>query len=105
MKHLEEVIIETKRLIKGNNGYPEIVHEFGGYKKFSKHCVTYIRIIDKIYEAYKSLEITSIEIEKVCTLYIEDFCKERFQFSCTDFQKRVFIKYFYNDPWIKVNSG
>lgn len=103
MEQLGEVIIKTKRLVKGNNGYPEIVHEFGGYKKFSKHCATYTAIINKIHEAYKSIEMTSVEIEKVCTLYIEDVCKERFRFNCADFQKRVFVKYFYNDPWIKVN--
>ena len=102
MERLDEVIIKTKRLVKGNNGYSEIVHEFGGYKKFSKHCVTYTGIVNKIYEAYKSLEMITIEIEKVCALYIDVFCKERVRFSCSDFHKRVFTKYFYNDPWVKV---
>jgi len=102
MERLEEVIIKTKRLVKGNNGYSEIVHEFGGYKKFSKHCVTYTGIVNKIYEAYKSLEMITIEIEKVCALYFNAFCKERVRFSCSDFHKRVFMKYFYNDPWVKV---
>jgi len=101
MERLEEVIIKTKRLVKGNNGYSEIVHEFGGYKKFSKHCVTYTGIVNKIYEAYKSLEMITIEIEKVCALYFNAFCKERVRFSCSDFHKRVFMKYFYNDPWVK----
>ena len=102
MDRLDEVIIKTKRLVKGNKGYPEIVHEFGGYKKFSKHCVAYTDIVDKIYEAYKTLEIISGEIEKICTLYIDGFCKERVRFSCAGFHKRVFAKYFYNDPWIKA---
>jgi len=101
MEALDEVMIKTKRLVKGNNGYSEIIHEFGGYRKFSKYCVTYTGIINKIYEAYKSLELITLEIEKVCALYLNRFCKERVRFSCADFHKRIFAKYFYNDPWIK----
>jgi len=101
MEALDEVMIKTKRLVKGNNGYSEIIHEFGGYRKFSKYCTVYTGIVNKIYEAYKSLELITLEIEKVCALYLNRFCKEKVRFSCADFHKRIFAKYFYNDPWIR----
>jgi hypothetical protein len=99
-----EVVIKVKRIISGRNGEMQVVHEFGGYKQFGKHANTYVELINKIREACKSLDTVASEVEKVCWVYLQNFLKEKRKFCCKQFHKQIFVKYFYNEPLIKVNN-
>lgn len=101
---LMEVVIKVKKVIKRKNGELQLVEEFGGYKRFGKYAQTYADLIKKICEACKSLEAVSMEVERVCRVYLRTFLKEKRKFCCKEFHMQVFTKYFYNEPLIKVKK-
>lgn len=97
-----DVVIKVKRVIKSRSGELQLVQEFGGYKRFGKHANTYTNLITKICEACRSLEAVAKEVERVCSVYLRVFLKEKRKFCCKEFHMQVFTKYFYNEPLIKV---
>ena len=102
LEQLMDVVIKVKRVLKGRNGELQLVQEFGGYKRFGKHAKTYTSLITKICEACKSLKVVAVEVERVCSVYLRTFLKEKRKFCCKEFHIQVFAKYFYNEPLIKV---
>ncbi len=103
MLKLDDVMVKEKRLIKGKNGYSEVIEVFRGYERFSKHRVTYTGLVNKLYEAYNSLEAIIVEVEKVVAVYMEGFCSKKVRFNCGDFHRQHFIHYFYHSRWIMVS--
>jgi len=95
------VVIKEKKIIKGENGEAQIIHEFGGYKRFAKHAKRYIGLIKRMYEATKSLETVALEAEKVCWTYLKPLLKDEKRFCCLEFHRQIFVKYYFSEPLIK----
>ncbi len=57
--------------------------EYMKYKKFSKHTTAYVELINLIYEQYRTVEILSLETEKVINLYLENFIEKNKSVSKT----------------------
>lgn len=102
MTRLLDIVIKVKRVIKTQNGDLQVVHEFGGYKRFAKNTRVYVGLVKRIYEACKSLEAVSLEAERVCWTYLRYFLQEERRFCCAEFHRQIFVKYFYGEPLIKV---
>ena len=95
-------MIKEKKIIKGENGEAQMIHEFGGYKRFAKHAKRYIGLIKRMYEATKSLETVALEAEKVCWTYLKPLLKDEKRFCCLEFHRQIFVKYYFSEPLIKV---
>ncbi len=95
------VVIKEKKIVKGENNEPQVVHEFGGYKRFAKHSKRYIGLIKRMYEATKSLEAVALEAEKVCWNYLKPLLKDEKRFCCLEFHRQIFVKYYFSEPLIK----